>query len=903
MYKTVSLRRRTFLKLAGGIALLPPTMDGRAESNKSIYLYIDASDPVATNEPVNHAVKQLRRACSERNVSVEVLTEVPASKQHGLVILATGPGGSKLKAFNAGKRATPLQLQESLRITPGKLFGGIAIEVAGADRLGLVYGLLELADRIHMSTEDSLGLQIDAVIEEAPANRVRSAARAFCSEIEDKPWYYDKSFWNGYLDMLVAHRFNRFNLAFGFGYDFPRGVTGDYFHFPYPYLVEVPGYDVTVKPLEPGEREKNFEAFRYIARATAARGLQFQLGIWTSAYAWTDSPNADHHIEGLNDQNHAAYSRDALAMLLKLCPEITGVTLRVHGESGIPEGNYQYWRTLYEAFKTAGRPIEIDMHAKGINDIMMQMAAETNNPVKIGAKWCAEHMGLSYHQADIRELEIPTPERMESGTFNVSNGARRFTRYGYADLYQEGAKYEVLYRMWPGTQRHLIWGDPALARGFGQTAHFCNAAGVEICEPLTFKGREGTGLGGGRCAYSEKKLEPVHDWIKFDWTYRIWGRFLYNPDASNDVWQRYTKKQFGAAGVAMGNALANASRVLPLVTQAHLPSASNHSYWPEIYADMPLVAGAVRSPYLDTPKPYCFATVGPIDPQMFSSPMQYAQELLGIAKTSAKTSPIAVATYLEGFTQAAEASLKEARAQSAHPTDVSFRRAEEDVFVQVGLGRFFAAKMRAAVAWSIFEQTGDRSAAKKSLELYQTARDIWAAMAKRATLTYVQDITYGTIPQRRGNWEKRLPGIDIDLAAAKKKIADITVQNRVDPTATAKAISAVTENPKPKMIEFHHTPSRSFKPGAPLTISISGLSAVGVTLFYRHVNQAERWQSIAMSKSARGFAAAIPGEYTQSPYPLQYYFAASIRDEFVSLPQWNSTMSNQPYYSVWKRES
>ena len=25
---------------------------------------------------------------------------------------------------------------------------------------------------------------------------------------------------------------------------FPSGVTGDYLHFPYPYLVDVPGYDV-----------------------------------------------------------------------------------------------------------------------------------------------------------------------------------------------------------------------------------------------------------------------------------------------------------------------------------------------------------------------------------------------------------------------------------------------------------------------------------------------------------------------------------------------------------------------------------------------------------------------------------------------------------------------------------
>ena len=44
------------------------------------------------------------------------------------------------------------------------------------------------------------------------------------------------------------------------------------------------------------------------------------------------------------------------------------------------------------------------------------------------------------------------------------NGERRFTRYGYADLYQEGRGFDILYRLWPGTQRHLLSADPAWRR-------------------------------------------------------------------------------------------------------------------------------------------------------------------------------------------------------------------------------------------------------------------------------------------------------------------------------------------------------------------------------------------------------------------------------------------------------
>ena len=241
--------------------------------------------------------------------------------------------------------------------------------------------------------------------------------------------------------------------------------------------------------------------------------------------------NSDHHIIGLTPETHATYCRDALAAVLKACPQITGLTLRIHGESGIPEGSYPFWQTLFEAISGAGRVIEIDMHAKGLNQIMIDMAHKTGMPVKAGAKFWAEHQGLGYHQADIRETEYP--RKGVTGTFAVSSGERNFTRYGYGDFYGQRSDIEVLYRVWPGTQRHLLWGDAALASGYGRAANFCGAAGMELCEPLTFKGREGSGHPGGRNSYADPSLANVnHDTNKFAITYLLWGRYLYNPDTS-----------------------------------------------------------------------------------------------------------------------------------------------------------------------------------------------------------------------------------------------------------------------------------------------------------------------------------------------------------------------------------
>jgi hypothetical protein len=48
------------------------------------------------------------------------------------------------------------------------------------------------------------------------------------------------------------------------------------------------------------------------------------------------------------------------------------------------------------------------------------------------------------------------------------------------------------------------------------------------------------------------------------------------------------------------------------------------------------------------------------------------------------------------------------------------------------------------------------------------------------------------------------------------------------------------------------------------------------------------------------YAATIPGDYTQSPYPLQYYFELHSKSEGASLHPGLSapSLSNRPYYVV-----
>ncbi len=908
--------RRQFLKKTGattlavagaGLLEFPFTACG-AQNEPSVALQFDPADPLtqAAQEqmfrpsslpkpnPVEWAVRQLGEALAARHLPLQFHPSLDAVASRQTVILVAGRTSLLARqVLEAAHLALP-DSPEGLALARGKAQNRSVILAAGSDECGLVYALLELADRVHFADNPLQMLKTLPPVSERPANRIRGISRSFVSDVEDKAWFQDREFWPRYLDLLAASRFNRFHLALGIGYDFTTDIRDCYFHFAYPFLLAVPGYAVRANPLPDAERDRNLEMLRFISEETARRGLHFQLGLWTHAYQWTQSPNANYLIEGLTPATHAPYCRDALRALLTACPAIRGVTFRIHGESGVPEGNYDLWKTIFDGAAQCGRRVEIDMHAKGMDQGMIDTALGTGLPVTISPKFWAEHTGLPYMQGAIRPLEKPPRNARASGVFKLSSGARQFLRYGYGDLLTEDRRYGVLHRLWPGTQRLLLWGDPQTAAGYGRAAGFCGSNGMEIFEPLFFKGRKGSGLPGGRDGYADLSLRPAGgDFEKYRYTYRVWGRCLYNPDGDPEAWRRLLRHQFGRGAEKVEQALASASRILPLVTTAHCPSAANYTYWPEIYTHMPIVNENRPHPYTDTPSPRRFGTVSPLDPEFFLGVDEFAQELVKpldplnphglkiMTVRSGKYSPAWVARQLEEFADNASASLREAKTKVADSRSADFRRLANDIAIQAGLGRFFAAKFRSGMLLALFQSTADRAALVEALKANRASRGFWAELAAQAKDVYRSDLTFGYDKSVRGHWLDRLPAMDQDIADMEKLLENLPgiMAGRIIPAKPA-IHEVLSPSPRPDAARLagFHTPPKSFTRGQPFLVTAS-LAHVKqapklgrVRLRYRHVNQAETWQFVEMNGSGADYHAEIPAAYTDSPYPLQYHF-------------------------------
>jgi hypothetical protein len=904
------ISRRGFLTrtgLAGAGLLAEARLPAGDEPGQSVAIVYDPDDAVAAAPPAQWAIGQLRDALAARGLTVRVRRRLDEVAPEEACVLAGG-GTAPLPREVLDRSGTALpDHPEALALVAGRANRRPVLLACGRDARGLTYALLELADRVAHADRPLAALDVRRPVVERPANPIRSVARLFTSDVEDRAWFHDRAFWPPYLDLLAAQRFNRFSLTLGLGYDFPRDIRDAYLHFAYPFLVAVPGYQVRAVPLPDAERARNLDMLRFVSDEAAKRGLHFQLGLWTHAYQWADSPHANYTIEGLPADRHAAYCRDALRAVLEACPAIAGVTFRVHGESGVAEGSYDFWKTVLDGAVKCGRKVEIDLHAKGLDQAMLDVALATGLPVNVSPKFWAEHMGLPYHQAAIRALEMPPQGGKDGGFFSRSNGSRKFLRYGYGDLLAEGRRYGVYYRIWPGTQRLLLWGDPAMAAGYGRTAGLCGSLGLEVCEPLSFKGRKGSGRPGGRAGYQDAALRPAADWEKYRYTYRLWGRLLYNPDADPDGWRRPLRRQFGAAAGTAEAALARASRILPLVTTAHMPSAANNNYWPEVYTNMPLVEAGPH-PYGDTPSPKRFGTVSPLDPALFAPIDDWAADVLA-GRADARYSPAEVAQWLLDLADTARKHLAEAEGRLAGKDDPEWRRLAADVAVLSGLGHFFAWKLRAGLLWALGERGRDQVAREEAVRAYRTARAAWAELARQADGVYVRDITFGLARHLRGHWLDRLAALDQDVERLAKLVEKAEPEGPAGPEGARERLRAALRlalaPPRRPSLPCRHTPPAPFRPGQPVAIELAPGPTddqerpIAVRLHYRRVNQAEAHRSLDMRAEGERWVATVPGSYTQSPYALQYFFELRDRPGRAWLhPGFEADLCNQPYFVV-----
>ena len=814
---------------------MPPAVDPVVDD---AILLVDRTDET---DPARYGRDAFVDALERGGVDVTVTNHWTAGDHPAPIVIGTATSRvvSRLLADDPA-----LDCEESIIYRWCDIDAGTALVVAGGDGRGVMYGLLELAERVIADGATALTTVEPAV--ETPDNAIRGVDRFVETPVEDD-WLTDPAFWTYYLDRLARDRFNRFVLVTGYDTSFMSP--------PYPFLVDVPGFsDVHVGGNV--DRETYRETIRSIGRACHRRGIEFLVGIWQQQ-PWTDYQGLE--VDGLpEDEALDEYCAAGLETLLTVCPEIDGVQLRVNYESGVSgEGTAtaeRFWHGIIDAVAAAGHergdePV-LDLRAKGLTDGMIDHALETGLDVAVPTKFWCESTGLPYHNTVMR-----------SGELANLDDPNRSRRYSYADLLGRPRAYDMLYRLWTiGTNRVFVWGDPDYARRFSAAAGFVDGRGFEITAPLSLKG----GYHGLREAGWPLLADESDRW--YDWEderywawYRLFGRLGYDRTTDPDCWLRCFDAAYGEAGTPLARAYRAASKVLPLHTAAHLTSHPALHNWAELDTGGALFGSHNANKMFGETT---YASAEPSDPGLFYGIDEYVRE-----PGAGKYTPPQVAGWFAALAAETRAALEAAGA----PTDgdARFRTTWTDLAMLADLADFHAQKTHAALALARYE-THEAVEALPTAHAHALAmRTAWSTLSERGA-QFHDDLVFGRGPQAGdgGTWADRLAEIDADLDA----LAELLGEHELSP---GEVVPTVDPEPLPPSAGATLVTPTQVTAGEPIRVQLrtEPLGEVdAVRLHYRRANQLDgAFETVDMERDDRGYTATVPATVVTDRFDVLVY--------------------------------
>ncbi len=143
--------RRAFLKLTTAAASVTAIEFSHAlPTGNAIALIVDTGSAVTTSEPVEWAAEQFRRALTVKGIT----SSTSGSAFTVIVSPITGP---LAKTFG---NLPSITHSETTALIPGNHNTAPAILVTGIDARGIIYGLLELTERIRLNDDPFTALHL-----------------------------------------------------------------------------------------------------------------------------------------------------------------------------------------------------------------------------------------------------------------------------------------------------------------------------------------------------------------------------------------------------------------------------------------------------------------------------------------------------------------------------------------------------------------------------------------------------------------------------------------------------------------------------------------------------------------------------------------------------------------------
>ncbi len=790
----------------------------------------------------------LAEALKTKAVSLQRVSSFSAAQGDPLITVGLAAGEGPAASVLKSAKIAPPEGREGLLIQRSQMNGKNVLLLCGSDDRGLMYALLDTAERIGWLSDGEDLFRNVRDTREKPYCPERAVSIYTMHRAYFEQRFFNEDYWARYFDTLAKNRFNSFVLIFGY-------ENGGYFAPPYPYFFDVEGFpEVRVVGWSREKQGRYLRALNRLIVMAHERGLAVTIGLWDHIYrggvqsGGMRDADAKHPtsgmVEGLTGANLTAYSRSAFAKFLRQVPDTDGIQFRMHDESGLKPGQeqFEFWRSIFQTVKDVRPKLRCDLRAKGLPDEIIDLALSLELNVRITTKYWAEQMGMPWHPAHI----------------NRQNQSDR--RHGYADLLRYPQRYKLHWRLWNGgTARVLLWGDPEWVRRFADSTHLYDGDGFEVNEPLATK------------MASQPHDEPPFELLapKYRYTdyeferywhfFQVFGRIGYNPNTPVEVWSRAFERHFGKdAAPYLERALHRASWILPRIQAYNFP-----------YHRFPMTRGWVEKQRREDLPAYAAAEGS--DTQIFMS-FDEAAKLSIEGGESAKVHPLQTAEWFARAAADVLAAVGEAEKHTRERRSNEFISTVTDLKVLAHLALYHSRRIHAGLAYAVFKRTREVRELDEAIAEEGRAIQAWEKIVEAAGDVYAENLMMGLASSGlAGHWKDELVELKRDVAQLDIQLRKLIAIDNLHPTLIRKK-STRDDNTPP---EVNHRHVSDAPAGKPLTITAEVSDPSGVKwarVLYRGVNQIFDYRELAMHPTGRKdeYRVTIPAEQIDPKWDFMY---------------------------------
>jgi len=634
------------------------------------------------------------------------------------------------------------------------------LSIVGGDGRGLIYGSLSFAESLKngltiqkiKAKEEHAYLPFRAIKFNLPWDAYREgyAMRLHLETCKDL------RFWETFLDMMVENRFNALTL---------------WNLHPFPYMIRPTNFPEAC-PFDDQELATWQTFYHKLFGMAKERGIDTYLVNWnifvSPSFAKAQGVTLDnienriHYGNGDTSEVIKRYTRECVKQVLEEYPDLSGIGF-THGEAmrGMTSQQRQDWfeETIIAGMQQANRksklihrvPLEADMGIGGSTSTATEQLTRTAME-KIdfleGPIWAEIKFNWSHGHSSTKLIKV--------------HGGRLGDTY----FKPEPENYKIAWTVRNEDFFCLRWGVPSFIR-----EHI--AANSQSYAGGYFIGSEGYIPAKDYFTQPSSAINWKYAFQRQWLFYKLWGRLLYNPATSNEVFKnefilRYGKK---AENLLEASALVG-------TTPLRLASSFDFTWDFSLYSEGFMAMDKNEMKLISVDRQIKQA---PADPAYVSVSDFVNASLSGRTFETAKITPLILSSWLKQDCERALYLLKDIEVETDNP----FLYELADIKAWANLGLYFSQKLLGAVALQTYRLQGKEENKKRAVKHLEKALYFWDEVIHitrpiyrdmpLAAYAYPHDgIQSTTDDKRRFHWEKLRPDVLKDVETAKQATAFAT---------------------------------------------------------------------------------------------------------------------------------